>query len=85
MPCNACQGAALTVHAPHCAPVEHCLCSCLQGIGCKVLAYDVYQNPKVLDMGVEYKTMEEMLPLCDIVTLHCPLLPSTYHIINQAT
>ena len=56
-----------------------------QGIGCNVLAYDLYQNPKVLEMGVQYLSMEELLPKCDIITLHCPLLPSTYHMINKLT
>ncbi|KAF5836791.1 putative D-lactate dehydrogenase [Dunaliella salina] len=57
----------------------------LKGIGCNVLAYDVYQNPKVLDMGVEYRSLDNLLPECDIVTLHCPLLPTTYHLINRET
>lgn len=57
----------------------------VQGIGCNVLAYDVYQNPKVLEMGVPYLSMEELLPQCDIVSLHCPLLPTTYHLIKKET
>lgn len=64
------------------------LCACLlapQGIGCKVIAYDIYQNPKVLEMGIPYQSIEEMLPQCDIVSLHCPLLPSTHHLINAKT
>lgn len=48
-----------------------------------MLAYDVAPNPKVLDMGIEYYSMDELLPQCDIVTLHCPLLPSTKHLINR--
>ncbi len=55
----------------------------LKGIGCHVLAYDVHPNPKVEALGVKYVSMEEMLPQCDIITLHCPLMPSTYHLINK--
>jgi D-lactate dehydrogenase len=55
----------------------------LRGIGCKVLAYDIRPNPKVLELGATYMQIEEMLPLCDIITLHCPLLPSTYHLIDK--
>jgi len=58
-------------------------CRILKGIGCKVIAYDVKPNPAVEAMGIEYMPLDEMLPLCDIVTLHCPLLPSTRHIINK--
>ena len=35
-------------------------------------------------MGVEYMSLEEMLPQCDILSLHCPLLPSTAYIIDRA-
>ncbi|EFJ43869.1 hypothetical protein VOLCADRAFT_65549, partial [Volvox carteri f. nagariensis] len=60
-------------------------CRILKGIGCTVLAYDVYHNPKVEAMGIPYVSLEEMLPKCDIITLHCPLLPSTRHLINRET
>jgi D-lactate dehydrogenase len=33
-------------------------------------------------MGIPYYPLEELLPMCDIVTLHCPLLPSTYHLMD---
>lgn len=55
----------------------------LKGIGCNVMAYDVHPKERVIEMGVPYKSLEELLPVCDIVTLHCPLLPSTYHLINK--
>ncbi|KXZ56322.1 hypothetical protein GPECTOR_1g284 [Gonium pectorale] len=58
-------------------------CRILKGIGCNVLAYDVRPNPKVEAMGIPYVTMDELLPQCDIITLHCPLLPSTFHLINK--
>ncbi len=50
-----------------------------------MLAYDVRPNPKVEAMGIPYVSLEEMLPKCDIISLHCPLLPSTYHLINEET
>ena len=49
-----------------------------QGFGMKVLAYDVFPN---LD-GVEYVDMETLLKRSDLISLHCPLTPSTRHIIN---
>ena len=34
-------------------------------------------------MGITYvDTVEELLPQCHIVTLHCPLNDSTHHLIN---
>lgn len=55
----------------------------LQGFGCRLLAYDMYQNPQCLELDVEYLPLEQLLPQCDIVTLHCPLMPSTYHLIDS--
>ena len=49
-----------------------------RGFGMKVLAYDVFPN---LD-GVEYVDMETLLKRADLISLHCPLTPSTRHIIN---
>ncbi|BDD09230.1 lactate dehydrogenase [Fulvitalea axinellae] len=57
----------------------------MRGFGCKIVAYDVYQNPELLEQGVEYMEMQDLLTQSDIVSLHCPLLPSTYHIINKET
>ena len=56
----------------------------LQGFRCKVLAYDVHQNPSVQDLA-EYVSLEELYNRCDIITLHTPLLESTYHMINKDT
>jgi D-lactate dehydrogenase len=57
----------------------------LKGFGCKVVAYDVYQNPDVLAMGVPYVTLDELLAQSDIISLHCPLVESTHHLINAQT
>jgi hypothetical protein len=56
---------------------------CPQGIGCHVLAHDIRPSPAVEALGIPYVSLEEMLPQCDIITLHCPLLPSTQHIIGK--
>lgn len=54
------------------------------GFGMKVLAYDVYENPSLKDI-VTYVSLDELLAQSDLVTLHCPLMDSTYHLINRAT
>lgn len=55
-----------------------------RGFGMKVLAYDVYQNPDLKDF-VEYVSMDELLGASDLISLHCPLMDSTYHLINRET
>ncbi|WP_409969001.1 NAD(P)-dependent oxidoreductase [Bengtsoniella intestinalis] len=56
----------------------------LQGFGCKVLAYDLYQNPALEGM-VEYVSMEELLRQSDIVTLHAPATADSFHMMNAQT
>ncbi|OQR84959.1 D-isomer specific 2-hydroxyacid dehydrogenase [Achlya hypogyna] len=53
------------------------------GFGCKVIAYDVYENAEALSYGIEYVSLDELFAQSDIISLHCPLFPSTHHVINE--
>ncbi|KAJ0410228.1 hypothetical protein P43SY_002560 [Pythium insidiosum] len=53
------------------------------GFGCRVIGYDVMQNPEALSYGVEYVSLDEIWAQADIISLHCPLFPSTKHIVNE--
>ncbi|KAF4314841.1 hypothetical protein BBO99_00002846 [Phytophthora kernoviae] len=53
-----------------------------RGFGCRVLAYDVVENPEALSYGVEYVSLDEIWKEADIISLHCPLFPNTKHVIN---
>lgn len=53
------------------------------GFGMRVLAYDIVQNEALMQLGVEYVPLDELLVQSDIVSLHCPLLDATKHIINE--
>lgn len=55
----------------------------MQGFGCKILAFDHYQNEMLKKKGVKYVSLHELLNRSNIVSLHCPLTPETYHIINE--
>ena len=57
------------------------------GFGARVLGYDAKPNEKgAAEHGIKYcSSLEELLPQCDIITIHCPLLPSTKHMINEDT
>ena len=55
------------------------------GFGCQVLAYDIKHDAGLEAAGVEYVTMSELLPQAHIRSLHCPLLPSTRHLLNADT
>jgi D-lactate dehydrogenase len=54
----------------------------LSGFGMTLLAHDPYPNPLCEQLGVSYVDVETLLRESDIVTLHCPLMPATYHIIG---
>ncbi len=51
------------------------------GFGMKVIGYDMYENPALKDF-VEYVSLDELFARSDLISLHCPLLDSTYHMIN---
>lgn len=57
----------------------------LNGFGCRLLAYDIQENEKVLQIGANYTDMKTILSESDVVTLHCPLTPETKHLINAAS
>jgi D-lactate dehydrogenase len=65
--------------------IGYCFARIMQGFGCHLLAYDVHQNPECLELGVKYVELEELLANSDIISLHCPLIPETHHIINTQT
>ncbi|MEO1132801.1 MAG: NAD(P)-dependent oxidoreductase, partial [Cyanobacteria bacterium J06639_1] len=44
-----------------------------------------YPNPACIDLGVNYVELPELLAASDIVSLHCPLMPATHHLINAET
>jgi len=54
----------------------------LLAFGCKVLAYNRSKHQEVLDLGVNYCTLEEILKNSDIVTLHVPMTAETRHLIS---
>lgn len=60
------------------------MCHICHGFGMKVIAYDVYHNESLKDF-VEYVSLEELLAESDLISLHCPLMDSTYHMINIDT
>jgi D-lactate dehydrogenase len=55
----------------------------LLGLGCKVIAHDAYSNPSLLEAGVEYVSLEDLFSRSDLISLHCPLTPDTFHMIDE--
>jgi D-lactate dehydrogenase len=59
------------------------VCEILHGFGCDIYAYDPYPNDVVQQFGAKYVALDTIYEKCMIITLHCPLVPETYHIINE--
>ena len=58
-----------------------------QVLGMKVLAFDPFISPERADtLGVELvPSLAELLPRSQVVSLHCPSIPETRHLINAET
>jgi len=50
----------------------------------RLLGYDEYPSDEMKALGMEYVDRETLFREADIISLHVPLLPTTYHIINKA-
>jgi D-3-phosphoglycerate dehydrogenase len=54
-------------------------------LGLRLLGYDPYLAPgRAADLGATLVSLEELLRQSDYVTLHCPLVPETRHLIGAA-
>ena len=54
----------------------------MNGFKCKVLAYDI--NPrKELENICDYVKLEKLYEESDIISLHIPLTPKTFHLLNK--
>lgn len=60
------------------------LCTTLRGFGCRVLAFDTAPNAELAASGTEYVDLDRLYRESDIVSLHCPLVPATRHMIDAA-
>jgi len=56
----------------------------MKGFGCRLLAHDPFPNEAFREYG-EFAALDELLAASDVVSLHCPLMDATRHIINAAS
>jgi D-lactate dehydrogenase len=62
--------------------IGQAFCHIALGFGARVVAYDKYPSDAMKAKGVEYLPFDDVLGQSDILSLHCPLMPETHHIIN---
>ena len=76
-PCRSAELRDMTVGVVGTGKIGRTVISYLKSFGCRVLAYDLYQNAEV-----EYVTYETLLRKSDIITYHIPLTSETQHMLN---
>ena len=56
----------------------------LKNWNCSISYYDAFRPAPGIEkeLGVEYLELQELLQRCDIISLHVPVLPSTYHMLS---
>lgn len=55
----------------------------LSGFGCKIYAYDKYENEAVKQYA-EYVELSTIYENCDLITLHMPLSDDNFHILDAS-
>lgn len=53
----------------------------ISGFGCKIYAYDQYENDEVKKYA-QYASLDEIYEKCDMITLHMPLTKENMHLID---
>lgn len=56
----------------------------LSGFGCKMIAYDPYENEEAKKHGT-YCSLEELFKSSDVITFHTPATKSSYHMVNEVS
>lgn len=57
-----------------------------KGFGMEVIAHDAYPDEAYAkEVGIKYKSLEDLLKESDVITIHVPYMESTHHLINRDT
>ena len=57
----------------------------LSGFGCRLVGHDVFENPEAETFGIEYVPLQQLFSEADVITLHTPLTPETYHLVDAGS
>ncbi|OWP61883.1 hydroxyacid dehydrogenase [Hymenobacter amundsenii] len=72
-----------TVGIVGCGTIGATLAGLLHGFGCRLLGHDIQPDPALTRRyELEYVALDTLCAESDIISLHAPLTPATYHIID---
>jgi len=57
-------------------------CKLIKGFGSHIVAFDIVENQNLVELGVNYLSLDNLFATADIISLHCPLNEHTKHLIN---
>jgi D-lactate dehydrogenase len=60
--------------------IGRCMIDILKGFGMNVICYDAFPDTS---SGLTYVDLDEIYARADVISLHCPLMPATRHMINK--
>eukprot|EP01100_Stratorugosa_tubuloviscum_P012767 TRINITY_DN6160_c0_g1_i2.p1 TRINITY_DN6160_c0_g1~~TRINITY_DN6160_c0_g1_i2.p1 ORF type:complete len:512 (+),score=254.07 TRINITY_DN6160_c0_g1_i2:51-1586(+) len=64
--------------------IGQCLVNICLGFGCRVICYDIFQAPCLLNReDVKYVDLDTLFRESHLISLHAPLTSSTHHMINN--
>lgn len=64
--------------------IGRCFARVMAGFGMQVLAHDPGEpSAELLALGARYVPLDALLAQSDVVSLHCPLVPATRHLIDR--
>ncbi|AOS98453.1 D-lactate dehydrogenase [Microbulbifer aggregans] len=55
----------------------------MHGFGCELLGTDPVESEECRKLGMRYVNFETLCRNSDIISLHCPLLPDTRHLVDE--
>lgn len=55
-----------------------------KGFGMEVLGFDAHQDSQAAqELGFQYVSLDELYARSDVITLHVPAIPETFHMVNR--
>ena len=66
-----------------CGRIGKIVARLLWHLRCNVVAYDLYEDEGLKELGVKFVELDELLAQSHIVTLNCPLNDATWHLIGE--